>query len=680
MALTKIPRGLLDTGIADSSDATAITIDSSENVKINQKLSIGTTSTEGALNLSTNTNLTWGTDYSAIGSLKNSQGLLLGNNIKAGASNNTVVRHANGTDAGTFIKLAYNKGVTFHTGIATTLDAEVSEDSNERMRIDATGKVGIGATSFTGANPLVGATWNTADYVMQLENSAAAGSSHGLRILAGGNSSDAVFSLRDRTNSNQLFFVTGEGKVGIGTASPAAALHIEVADNTEFLKATITGNEAWAFKGASGSGATDYVSFGISGGTQAMAWQEDGKVGIGTTAPARALSTKSSSVTVGSFESTSASGGMIGFVDSNTTDDVHVRVGALGDNLVLQAGGATRMTIDSAGKVSIASTSTAAQLNVYESSNSQMQFQTSATGTGSSNGVRFGYNGSGAQIWNFQNNYVRFATNNVERVRINNLGYLGINFTNPLYPLDSTGTGEIQARFKSTGDTGYTQGAILIESSDSTSSPQDRGQGVYMFNHGSDKTWYMGTNYGNSSSEFQIAVVGGSTLQKSAAADGTSAAMQINASRQITMGSTSHADDVLYLQRSNAGKLLRFYQGASETGYIGTTSGTTSLPSDRNFKKDINDLNLGLDFVKSLNPKTFRLKIEENDTPLSTGLIAQEIEESLTEAGITKNSLAFIQHKPNEDAEQSQYWINNESIIPILINAIQELSAKLEAK
>ena len=32
MALTKIPRGLLDTGIADSSDATAITIDANENV------------------------------------------------------------------------------------------------------------------------------------------------------------------------------------------------------------------------------------------------------------------------------------------------------------------------------------------------------------------------------------------------------------------------------------------------------------------------------------------------------------------------------------------------------------------------------------------------------------------------------------------------------------------------
>ena len=36
MALTKISRSLLDTGISDSSDATAITIDSSENVGIGQ--------------------------------------------------------------------------------------------------------------------------------------------------------------------------------------------------------------------------------------------------------------------------------------------------------------------------------------------------------------------------------------------------------------------------------------------------------------------------------------------------------------------------------------------------------------------------------------------------------------------------------------------------------------------
>ena len=178
------------------------------------------------LTMPTNSNITWGADYSAIGSLKNSQATLLGNNVKVGANNNTAIRHANGTDAGNYIKIAYNKGVTFHTNITETQNSEFDENLNERMRIDTTGKVNIGATSFTGASPLVGAKWSTAEYVMQLENSAAAGSSHGLRILAGGNSSDAVFSIRDRTNSNQLLFVTGEGKVGIGGSSPQQALHI----------------------------------------------------------------------------------------------------------------------------------------------------------------------------------------------------------------------------------------------------------------------------------------------------------------------------------------------------------------------------------------------------------------------------------------------------------------------
>jgi len=53
MALTKIPRGLLDTGIADSSDATAITIDSSENVTTAAALATG-----GNLTVNGNTNLT----------------------------------------------------------------------------------------------------------------------------------------------------------------------------------------------------------------------------------------------------------------------------------------------------------------------------------------------------------------------------------------------------------------------------------------------------------------------------------------------------------------------------------------------------------------------------------------------------------------------------------------------
>ena len=273
MALTTIPSELSSvSGIADSSDATAITIDSSENVKINQKLSIGTTSTEGALNLNTNTNLTWGTDYSAIGSLKNSQGLLLGNNIKAGASNNTVVRHANGTDAGNFIKLAYNKGVTFHTGIATTLDAEVSEDSNERVRIDTTGKVGIGTDAPThmlhvvdGNNyAVLGDTQSNSTMSLRMADTAA----YPVEVQAYGN--DLRINTASSANATPTvkMLVQYTGYVGIGETSPDNKLHITGGDwNNAHIKIERTdvggSNDAGlVFKSAAGA-ATDTALGGI---------------------------------------------------------------------------------------------------------------------------------------------------------------------------------------------------------------------------------------------------------------------------------------------------------------------------------------------------------------------------------------------------------------------------------
>ena len=46
--------------------------------------------------------------------------------------------------------------------------------------------------------------------------------------------------------------------------------------------------------------------------------------------------------------------------------------------------------------------------------------------------------------------------------------------------------------------------------------------------------------------------------------------VNFNSAGQVTMGGSSHADDVLYLTRSNAGKLLRLYQASTEKTYIGT--------------------------------------------------------------------------------------------------------------
>jgi hypothetical protein len=54
------------------------------------------------------------------------------------------------------------------------------------------------------------------------------------------------------------------------------------------------------------------------------------------------------------------------------------------------------------------------------------------------------------------------------------------------------------------------------------------------------------------------------------------------------------------------------------------------------------------------------------------GLIAQELEESLTEVGVEKNSTWLLQHNPTEDEKQSDYDLDYGKLTPILIKAIQE--------
>ena len=66
-------------------------------------------------------------------------------------------------------------------------------------------------------------------------------------------------------------------------------------------------------------------------------------------------------------------------------------------------------------------TSTSIRLQLHNPGGTASQLQFTGTGTGdtsTSRGFRVGYNGDGGQLWNFESNYVRFATSNAEKVRI----------------------------------------------------------------------------------------------------------------------------------------------------------------------------------------------------------------------------------------------------------------------
>ena len=138
----------------------------------------------------------------------------------------------------------------------------------------------------------------------------------------------------------------------------------------------------------------------------------------------------------------------------------------------------------------------------------------------------------------------------------------------------------------------------------------------------------------------------------------------------------SRADSIcLFLNRNSTGEIVTFRQSGTQVGSISTNG--SSLPSDRNFKKNITDLTLGLDFVNTLKPSQYNLKLEEDTDPLLFGLIAQDVEESLTAAKVSKNSTVLCQHKPTESEAESDYSLDYGKFIPILINSIKELSTKV---
>ncbi|WP_205943527.1 hypothetical protein [Pedobacter polaris] len=72
---------------------------------------------------------------------------ILGNNVMAGSTSNTIKRISNPADAGSFVSLNYNHGITFHAGVTEGLNVDVPVEGSEKMRITQVGNVGIGTTT-----------------------------------------------------------------------------------------------------------------------------------------------------------------------------------------------------------------------------------------------------------------------------------------------------------------------------------------------------------------------------------------------------------------------------------------------------------------------------------------------------------------------------------------------------
>lgn len=112
------------------------------------------------------------------------------------------------------------------------------------------------------------------------------------------------------------------------------------------------------------------------------------------------------------------------------------------------------------------------------------------------------------------------------------------------------------------------------------------------------------------------------------------------------------------------------YMGGASVAYAAIQVAWTVL-SDERSKKDIVDINHGLDFINNLRPVSYRFKNDENNL-LHYGLVAQEVEKVLHDSN---TALHRIKHGSSYTDEQR---LTYEELIAPMIKAIQELTERVK--
>jgi len=263
-----------------------------------------------------------------------------------------------------------------------------------------------------------------------------------------------------RNTSIERMIIKDDGKVGIGTTSPSHTLHVTgdgratrligsgvIESSSGFLSDTFavmgvnTSNAAtkhgavFASKHADsnallvGTHDATFNSFVVKG---------SGNVGIGLTAPLRALHVKSGAGTA-QIQST-ASTSTLYFADSGSSSIDNQGVGSASNDITLIAGGYERMRIASSGKVGIGITSPAGMLHVdghtgsipsiFESNGNGdstiIQLKVKANNGSTSTQGLYGAAGSAST-----DNYITLGNSNSSGVTVNNSGKVGIGTTTP---------------------------------------------------------------------------------------------------------------------------------------------------------------------------------------------------------------------------------------------------------
>jgi len=413
-----------------------------------------------------------------------------------------------------------------------------------------------------------------------------------------------------------------------------------------------------------------------------------GNVGIGTSSPATPLHVSGGAsdskvlLTNNTVGNTASDGGQVsmGSGGNLTLENFEAQ------NIILRNNGAERLRIDSTGSVGIGTSSPKEGLHMHKSSAataSQMQFTNGDTTDASDSGVEMGLEASGSGFfWNRENNYLRFGTNNAERLRIDSTGSVGIGTSSPaadLHVHDGASDAIIKLTNGTSGETASDGADIFFQNSTND---------LVLLNRESANLRMLTDN----TERLRVDSSGNVLVGKTVTATSTAGvALFPNGQGAFTRDSAS---GLVVNRLTDDGDVAVFQQDSSIHGSISIAGSTTSYntSSDYRLKENVEPLTGATERILSLKPSRFNF-ISSPDR-IVDGFIAHEVQEVIPEAVQgTKDAMKeeeYIETPAVMDGEEivtpavmgtreveDYQGIDQAKIVPLLVATIQELEARI---
>lgn len=310
------------------------------------------------------------------------------------------------------------------------------------------------------------------------------------------------------TDGNERIRFTADGLVGIGTTNPQYDLVLITQTGLPTamqFASVLTGQSASdGFVAGQANASGDFVLMNLENkylafGTNAaerMRISEAGKVGIGSTNPLRNLVVHSGADTA-SFQLTSfitGSSKTDGFVIEQLSQQGEIQLmNYENQELIIGTSAKPRIFISADGVFGFNMSSPVNDVVIKNAGAgaTKLQLVTDSSGTGPIDGLLLGFTTAGGEavLMNYEPRSLSFGTSSAERMRITDVGNIGIGLatTNPQFDIDAVYNGDARMRLKSDGG-GVNRAIFILEKTDSM-----QGQSAVQFSLNDSAQWLIGT-------------------------------------------------------------------------------------------------------------------------------------------------------------------------------------------